>query len=326
MRAGAGVGRLTLTPPALCRSNLDRREDVRDPARIASAWAQAHVLVLATDGTFPVRHDDAGPHLVLRPASDWGGKPLPGAMLLGCIDGQDHWAIVHDSAASIRSEVAGFAEFSSIRTIGSLLTDDDAAVAATAVALAGWHSGSVFCARCGRATAPDLAGHSRTCPVGHQEFPRTDPAVIVLVHDGADRMVLARQPSWSPGRFSVLAGFAEVGETLEATVAREISEEIGVAVTDIEYLGSQPWPFPRSLMIAFSARAAAGSQLIPRQGEIADARWFSREELRRILRAGESDRSGRVRDRHSAPGVPDITLPGPLSISRRMVEAFVDAG
>jgi NAD+ diphosphatase len=136
-----------------------------------------------------------------------------------------------------------------------------------------------------------------------------------MVHDAADHAVLARQPSWAPGRFSVLAGFTEAGESLEGTVAREIDEEIGVAVDQVEYLGSQPWPFPRSLMIAFAARAPRGAALRPRPGEIDDARWFSRGELRTLLRDADG---GRV-----TPS--GITLPGPVSIARRMVEAFVHA-
>jgi NAD+ diphosphatase len=112
-----------------------------------------------------------------------------------------------------------------------------------------------------------------------------------------------------------LAGFTEAGESLEGTVAREIDEEIGVAVDQVEYLGSQPWPFPRSLMIAFAARAPRGAALRPRPGEIDDARWFSRGELRTLLRDADG---GRV-----TPS--GITLPGPVSIARRMVEAFVHA-
>jgi len=200
-----------------------------------------------------------------------------------------------------------------IRSAGPLLADDEAALATTAVALLGWHAGAAFCSRCGQPTTADPTGHSRSCPSGHQEFPRTDPAVIVLVHDGAGNAVLARQPSWAPGRFSVLAGFAEAGESLEATVVREIGEEIGVQVGDVEYLGSQPWPFPRSLMIAFAARAPRGALLRPRPGEIEQARWFSRDRLRALLE-GRGD------------GVEPVTLPDSISIARRMVEGFVRAG
>ena len=113
---------------------------------------------------------------------------------------------------------------------------------------------------------PTPAGWSRLCPRQHEDFPRTDPAVIVLVHDGADSMVLARQPIWPTGRMSVLAGFVEAGESLEATVAREVLEEVGVHVTDVSYLGSQPWPFPRSLMVGFAARAEPGAALLPVPG------------------------------------------------------------
>src|SRR6185295_293966 len=114
----------------------------------------------------------------------------------------------------------------------------------------------------------------------------TDPAVICLVHDGADRVLLARQPVWAPGRFSVLAGFVEAGESLEACVVREIREEVGVDVSEVSYLGSQAWPFPRSLMIGFHALADPAQPLVPADGEIAEAMWVTRDELRAALNHG----------------------------------------
>ena len=118
---------------------------------------------------------------------------------------------------------------------------------------------------------------------GHEDYPRTDPAVICLVHDGAERVLLARQPVWPEGRFSVLAGFVEAGESLEACVLREIHEEVGVPVREVSYLGSQAWPFPRSLMVGFQAVADADAPLRPAEGEIAEAMWVTRDELRAAL-------------------------------------------
>jgi NAD+ diphosphatase len=285
----------------------------------------------STDTTATAESD---PELAWRGSGPWGATPPLGAMLLGRLDGIDHWAVTtaaepphagRDVRAAAPADRAvypgpprdGAVPHASLRTLAPLLDADQAALAATAVALARWHGAAGFCARCGRPTVPDATGHSRACTAGHQDFPRTDPAVIVLVHDGADRAVLARQPSWAPGRFSVLAGFVEAGEALEDTVAREIGEEIDVEVDHIEYLGSQPWPLPRSLMIGFAARAPAGAALRPRAGEIDEARWFTRDEIVRLLEGGGWD--------HENPSAA-ITLPGPVSIARRMVEGFVRSG
>lgn len=286
--------------PALSRGLLDRSEDVREPARVAATWPSAKILQVGPAGRLPVTREGPATRLEFTDAARLGDVPPPGAVLLGSVGGTDYWAVdaAVESAATIRS-------------VGPLLSDDHAALATTAVALLGWHAAAGFCPQCGRPTQPDATGHSRSCSEGHQEFPRTDPAVIVLVHDGQGNAVLARQASWAPGRFSVLAGFAEAGESLEGTVVREIGEEIGVRVGDVQYLGSQPWPFPRSLMIGFEALAPVRAVLRPRPGEIEQARWFSRQQLREIM-AGRVDGG--------------ITLPDSVSIARRMVEGFVAAG
>ena len=226
-------------------------------------------------------------------------------MLLGRLDEVDYWALGIDLEGS--DDPPG----ETLRTVGSLLPAGDAGLAVAAVSLLGWHRSAMFCPRCGLPNLPDLPGHSRTCPQGHQEFPRTDPAVIVLVHDGQGNAALGRQPVWPKGRMSVFAGFVEGGESLEATVVREISEEIGVLVSDVTYLGSQPWPFPRSLMIGFAALTEPGVPLRPRDGEIEDAQWFSRDQLREIL-AGENPYG--------------VLLPDSVSIARRMIEGYVAAG
>ncbi len=302
--------KLSIGLPALWTAALDRREDLREPERLAAAWPTARMLFVGPHGGLATSSGVDGLHLVTEPAAVLGPEPPPGAVLLGSVAGLDYWAMMRPDAETDAPDGAA-----TVRVIGALLPDDEATLATTAVALLGWHQSALFCGRCGSPTQPDLSGHSRTCPGGHQEFPRLDPAVIVLVHDAADRVVLARQPTWAPGRFSVLAGFAEAGESLEGTVAREMDEEIGVTVEDVVYLGSQPWPFPRSLMVAFAARAPRGAPLTPRAGEIDEARWFSRDELRALLRDADEGRA--------TPS--GITLPGPVSIARRMVEAFVRA-
>jgi NAD+ diphosphatase len=162
------------------------------------------------------------------------------------------------------------------------------------------------------------AGWATKCPnCGREEYPRTDPAVICLVHDGpgdGSQVLLARQPIWPKGRYSVLAGFVEAGESLEACVAREICEEVGVDVTDIRYLGSQPWPFPRSLMLGFAAHAAPDQPVRLQDGEIEEALWVSRDMVREAL-AAEADGAEHW-----------LGLPGPTSIARRMLESWADAG
>jgi NAD+ diphosphatase len=200
-----------------------------------------------------------------------------------------------------------------------------------AVAVLNWHRAGSFCPRCGEPSAPETAGWSRMCPNGHQEFPRTDPAVIVLVHDGADSIVLARQPVWPKGRVSVLAGFVEAGESLEGTVAREVLEEVGVRVTDISYLGSQPWPFPRSLMLGFAARAERGASLTPRPGEIEEAHWYNRAAVRQMIAAEDPADADNWATPTAVAGETDgssfqVVLPGPVSIARRMIEGWANSG
>jgi NAD+ diphosphatase len=192
-----------------------------------------------------------------------------------------------------------------LREIGAVLGDRDAGLLTSAVALARWHDRHPRCSICGAPTDLERAGWSRRCPVdGSEHFPRTDPAVIMLVHDGGDRCVLGRQATWPPGRYSILAGFVEPGESAEAAVAREVQEEVGLAVSDVQYTGSQPWPFPASLMLGFTALAVGDPALHLNDGELADARWVTRAQLR----------SGEFR------------LPPPVSIAHLILSTWLDAG
>lgn len=142
------------------------------------------------------------------------------------------------------------------------------------------------------------------CSEDHQEFPRLEPAVIMRVVDPDDRILLARHPSWGQGRFSVLAGFVEPGESLEETVRREVMEEVGVVVDAVEYVKSQPWPFPSSLMLAFGA-AALTTDLVLQEEEIAEAAWFSRSELQVAMQSGE------------------VAMPPVLSVAHQLIEAWM---
>ncbi|WP_404381286.1 NAD(+) diphosphatase [Knoellia locipacati] len=181
-----------------------------------------------------------------------------------------------------------------LRSIGALLSDLDAGVLTTATGLANWHSRHGFCPLCGTPTAPAQSGWIRVCPADQSEhYPRTDPAVIMSVIDDQDRLLLARGAGFAPSGMSVLAGFVEPGESLSAAVAREVHEEVGLRVTDVTYLGDQPWPFPSSLMIGFTARAVS-TDLTLQESEIEEARWFTREELGRAVVDGSVRISRRI--------------------------------
>ncbi len=208
----------------------------------------------------------------------------------------------HYAAVAVQRVPEEFAPVS-VRTLAPLLTEDELSLAIHAVGLARWVQSHTYCSRCGEYLYTSQAGHLLNCPsCGAQHFPRTDPAVIMLVTDADDRALLARNPAWPAGRFSTLAGFVEPGETLEDTVRREVAEEVGVVVGETTYRASQPWPFPQSLMVGF--RAVAETTDFTLDGdEIAEARWFTREQLQQ---ACESEQ---------------IVLPPPkVSISRWLIE------
>ncbi|NLU81973.1 NAD(+) diphosphatase [Rhodococcus sp. HNM0569] len=289
--------------PQLSRSGVGRAEELRaDEDALRSGWADA--LLLWVDRRGQVRLD--GDALVLVPATEAADEPLAGAVFMGTRDDRHVWAA--------RTRVLA-GEVADLRGMGARLSDDDAGLATGAVAVLNWHDAAGFSGLDGAPTTPTLAGWSRiSSSTGHEDFPRTDPAVICLVHDGADRVLLARQPTWPERRFSVLAGFVEAGESLEACVAREIREEVGLTVADIRYLGSQPWPFPRSVMIGFAATADPDAPLVFADGEIAQARWFDRDEVRRALALG---------DWASDADAP-LLLPGSVSIARGMLESWAD--
>lgn len=219
-------------------------------------------------------------------------------ILLGRQYGRLHAAVMVDRVPAELNPV-------SVRVLAPLLDPDELSLAIHAVGLARWLASHRFCPRCGGALVSDESGHLRRCGGCRAEhYPRTDPAVIMLVTDPDDRALLARNPQWPPGRFSTLAGFVEPGETLEDAVRREVAEEVGVTIDRVAYLSSQPWPFPQSLMLGFRAEAT-GSELTPDPAEIAEARWFTREELR----AASEDGS--------------VVLPPPkVSISRWLVEQW----
>lgn len=210
-------------------------------------------------------------------------------LYLGRHEGRAHVAACRPDLPrppSDREEDLDSAPFARLRDVASDLPADDVALFATALGLANWHVRHPCCPRCGTATEIVQAGWVRHCPEdGSEHYPRTDPAVIMAVTDEEDRLLMARNVGWPEGRFSVLAGFVEPGETIAAAVAREVFEEASVHVVDVRFVADQPWPFPGSLMLGCTARATT-TDLACQPDEIAEARWFTREEFRAELHEG----------------------------------------
>jgi NAD+ diphosphatase len=297
--------------PVLSRAAVLRDEPLRkDTARQVAGWSTARLVVVDERGRTPVALAADGT-VTLRTRPTAGDTPPDDAVLLGEADGVAYWGMrgTADPAADDP------ADWRDLRTTGADLDALGAGLFTTAAAVLIWHDQARFCARDGSPTHPANAGWHRHCEAaGHEEYPRTDPAVICLVHDGGDQVLLARQPVWPAGRFSVLAGFVEAGESLEACVIREIHEEVGVTVRDVRYLGSQAWPFPRSLMVGFHALADHDAPLVPADGEIAEAKWVSRAEVRDAL--GRGDWGGEPDDTRP------LLLPGRVSIARSMLDSW----
>jgi NAD+ diphosphatase len=271
---------------ALSRATVDRATQRRtDTEWVARAWADPRSRVIVVrDGQALVASAGDQLELVFVPPAD---APEGTRFLLGV----DRAGIVYLGVSA-----SGGAAFPAdaearpmpLRQAGALLTDRDAGLFTHAVALANWHKTHTHCPQCGTPTVPAPAGHLTTCPKdGTDHFPRLDPAVIMLVIDPDDRCLLARNALWPAGRMSVLAGFVEPGESAEHAVAREVHEETSIVVGQVRYLGSQPWPMPRSLMLGFTSTAAAGQSIKVDEEEIGEARWFSRAEMLAAIEAGE---------------------------------------
>lgn len=297
-----GPASRTLADLALTGSTVDRAAAHRaDPDWLSRVLADPATSVLAVAaGKAAVQPD--GRRLALR-------APVPRdiereAVYLGERDGTAYVAVFTDPAEPTDGALGGTEEavLRGLRSAGATLEPQDGALFATALALFNWHRTHRFCPRCGGPTNLAMSGWIRVCPNDSSEhYPRTDPAVIMAVVDPADRLLLARSPGFTAEGMSVLAGFVEPGETLEAAVAREVEEEVGVRVGDVTYRGDQPWPFPSSIMIGFRAEAVS-TDLRLQESEIAAARWFSRDELVAQTQAGR------------------VHLPSRLSISRRLIE------
>ncbi|MQA60119.1 MAG: NAD(+) diphosphatase [Actinophytocola sp.] len=320
-------------PPALSRAVVDREESLRtDAERLRARWSSAKAIALDERGRTPVPLDEQ--RLAIRDAVTWGDEPPAAAVFLGQADDVDYWAVLDTEVvdgetvrmpgrfgAWVDTVVADGEMWVGLREYGDRLDAAGAGLLTTAVALRNWHRRARFCARCGTPTEREQFGWVSRCPTcEREEYPRTDPAVICLVHDdvgvNGEHVLLAQGAGWPKWARSVLAGFVEAGESLEACVIREIREEVGIIVRDVRYLGSQPWPFPRSIMLGFAARADRAALLQLADGEIEAAAWFSREEVRAAF--------ARARVPHD-PESNELRLPGNASIARVMLEAWAAA-
>ncbi len=242
-----------------------------ESARIVPVWNSRHLI-----------SGDEGRAVYVK-LDELPQTRLADLVFLGRRGGCDYFA--YDIAASREPAFAGQARFRELRELGALLPMRDAAILAYANALLSWRSKHRFCANCGSPTESIRAGHVLRCTssaCGLEQFPRLDPAIIVLVTEGS-RVLLGRQASWPAGRFSTLAGFVEPGESFEDAVKREVMEETGIEVGDCQYFASQPWPFPSSLMIGFHARALS-TQIKPLDAELEKAEWFDARQIAALQR------------------------------------------
>lgn len=230
-------------------------------------------------------------------------------VFLGLLDDVAHFAVdlSHHDRPLESDSLRGRGEFVDLRTTGALLDRANGSLLAYARGLMYWHARHRFCGACGHPTRVGEAGHTRVCTnagCGIPHFPRTDPAVIMLVTDG-DRCLMGRQSAFPPGMYSTLAGFVEPGESLEEAVSREVFEETAIRTTDVRYHSSQPWPFPGSIMLGFHARALDTAITVNRS-ELEDARWFTRAELR------------------ASPENETFRMPRKVSIARQLVDHWIN--
>ncbi len=291
-----------MTPPITgsAQSAIDRAAARRtDDTWLTTAWQDAAIIAVSNGQTMIHESTDSAPPRSVRytPATAPHGERF----FLGLdAEGTPHFAI----AASRLPAPRPGQRHAGLRELAVLLPPEQCELLLHAIALDHWHRRHPRCARCGAATQIVDAGHRRACPAcGAEHFPRTDPAVIMLVHDGADRCLLGQQRQWPSTRFSTLAGFVEPGESLEQAIAREVSEEVGINIASSRYFGSQPWPFPASLMLGFFAYAPFQEPVVD-NNEISQAQWFTRAELATAVSSGA------------------LRLPTPISIAWSLIETW----
>ena len=309
-----GLRLVALTPMSeLNLSPIDRGSDLRtDAAKLEQLWKKAQIIQLVD--TRLSATNDALTFIDASAASELLESFIEGdRFFLGTSRDGDQpyfawrttWINQPIDDGSGDFEKDKYEGLKTLREVGGNLDAEDLALAMHAVGLANWHESHTHCSKCGAQTVSDLGGSVRVCVKDStQHHPRTDPAVIVLVRDAADRILLGHQPIWPDKRFSTFAGFVETGESFEECVSREIFEEAGVYPSQVKYITSQPWPFPASIMIAFEAIADRPEDARPDGQEITEVRWLSRDEMKQAVATGE------------------ILLPPGISVARRMIESW----
>ena len=286
-------------------SRIDRSSHLREnPATLDLLWSKAQILHIAQGriGAKGYLSADRVASLIASGEFKEGSRYFLG---LDAVTGDPYFAWdTQWSVAKTDDEMK--VGFTTLRDVGAALSAIDVELALHAVALSNWHRAHPCCAKCGAPTRVDLGGAVRVCDVDKsQHHPRTDSAVSVLIRDNDDRILLGHQPIWPEGRFSCFAGFLEPGETFEQCVAREVFEESGVSVREINYLGSQPWPFPASIMISFDAVTDFPEAARPDGTEITEVKWFTRDQRRAEAKAGT------------------LLLPPTISVARKMIERWL---
>ena len=283
----------------LAVAEVDRAAHLRsDEAYLKSAWASASVL-LFMDEKFVSNSNQIN----FTTGSALGEYQSQTDYFLGVKD-KENYFVRH-----LESDENTNLELKTLREIGAFLSPRDIGLAVHAQGLANWHKKHPRCSQCGAATTVVLGGSVRRCLIDESEhYPRTDGAIIVLIKDDKDQVLLGRQKVWPKHRFSTFAGFVEPGESFEHCVIREVREEAGVELTKINYLGSQPWPFPASLMIAFEAVTNTPELARADGDEIEEIRWFSREDMKAAI----ADKS--------------LILPLEISVARQMIKAWYGDG
>lgn len=279
----------------LAAAEVDRAAHLRtDEKYLTSAWPKAEVLIFANE-----RFAATSNQLRFQKGSELGSYQPETDYFLGVKDGEAFFVrhLTTDQAVNI--------ELKTLREVGAFLPSRDIGLAVHAQGLANWHQKHPMCSQCGGKTVAASGGSIRKCLIDNSEhYPRTDGAIIVLVKDDKDRILLGRQKVWPKNRFSTFAGFVEPGESFEQCVEREVLEEAGVELTDINYLGSQPWPFPASLMIAFEAITNTPELARADGEEIEEIQWFSRQDMKAAI----TDKS--------------LILPLEISVARQMIKAW----
>ena len=216
-------------------------------------------------------------------------------IFLGSVDNKHYFCVDIDNIGISQEKFSLVGKFHELRLAAPIIARENAGILAYARAMIYWHRNHIYCGACGHPTQVKLAGHKRICTnpkCGIEHFPRTDPAIIVLVNHG-DKCLLARQPHWRKRQYATIAGFVEPGESLEQAVAREVFEETGIVLNKVWYRSSQPWPFPTAIMLGFRAEST-NTEINLRDHELEDARWFGRDEIKEMLRNGSLKLSPKV--------------------------------